>query len=70
MDIENGANNSSGYFRAKLINGDEDITEATPLIKNEGVLTVDNSTFRNIRNHATSTSNSGSAIRNNAEYPL
>ena len=66
MDIENGANNSSGYFRAKLINGDEDITEATPLVKNEGVLTVDNSTFRNIRNHATSTSNSGGAIRNNA----
>ncbi len=58
MDIENGTNNSSDYFRAMLINGNEDITEATPLIKNEGIITADNSAFKQNRN-----GNDGAVIR-------
>ncbi len=66
MDIANGANDSSGYFRADVINGASDVLATQPLILTSGKLTVNASTFQNIRNNAGASNNSGGAIRSTA----
>ena len=63
MDIENGANNSQGYFRVDVINTDGDTLATRPLILNAGELIVKSSTFQNIRNNNGNSTSSGGAIR-------
>ena len=63
MDIENAAADSSGYFRADLIEGDDDIVASQPVIINLGDLTINSSVFQNIRNGYTASDKSGGAIR-------
>ena len=63
MDIENGANNSQGYFRVDIINTDGDTIATQPLIVNAGELVIKSSTFQNIRNNNTASISSGGALR-------
>ncbi len=66
MDIANGANNSSGYFRVDVINTDGDILATDPLIINAGVLNIKSSIFENVRNNNGTTAGTGGVIRTTA----
>ena len=70
MDIENASGDSSGYFRADVINSDNDILANNPVINNSGVLNIKSSTFSNIRNNNTNLDNSGGAIRSSGNLVL